>query len=322
MTNPKGLKPILDTRTGKTLYVQQPVKKITHSRPPASSSVRPQHHDKPQTLMNNDTAPPGSESSRSDGFSRPSITLMTIWTLVGLELCLDLATTIISFIAYLSSGSECCSKPIEFGKILISLTVPFCVLVLTELVILMLSVRARLKESPTDSTTSKAQENVSMEHSMTGVTRSKVLLTAVRVVVLLNPFFGSLISWFLLYQTESKTEALVVLGLEGVSIVLLWAAFYLGERPFTRQKVLFHCIPLVPFFVTVAMIVLYLQRGGICYKVGKEGFYYDGCNLCDNGQPASYNSYGSYSCPGGTDATMKGDFCGGSVDEQFCWFSY
>ena len=171
-------------------------------------------------------------------------------------------------------------------------------------------------------------------------------------IVILNPFFGFLVSWGLLYQS-SKNEAFAVLGLEGASLLLQWVALYLDRDDRAGQSrrgcccwtVWFHIIlPIIPFLATVAAIVIYIEKGGVCYRDGT--FWFDGCVVCDDGtMPLSSNrtaakgtfydtiisggadlltsAAGSGTC-GAEDGQLIGShhdsYCGNKT--QYCWFPY
>lgn len=114
----------------------------------------------------------------------------------------------------------------------------------------------------------------------------KTLLRCINVLVLLNPFFGCIIAWLLLYQSD-KNESHLVLGLEGGSIILHFISVKLEGSVKTLCHFILHCVvPLVPFFVTVAMTIIYLKQGGVCYIVEEASFGFQGCEICpDNTLP-------------------------------------
>ena len=152
----------------------------------------------------------------------------------------------------------------------------------------------------------------------------------------------------LLYQSD-KTESFVVLGLEGGSIILHFASVYLEGSCTTFCGFLFHCIPLIPFFVSIGLVFFYLRQGGVCYLVEDELFLFTGCEICPNGYPPQDNlcfvngtnftvedgslfdldfSSGNLNDlkDGLLRRTEQGTYCGNELDTgpdvNFCFFSY
>ena len=114
---------------------------------------------------------------------------------------------------------------------------------------------------------------------------ARMVLNALNMLTLLNPFFGCLIAWMLLYQSD-KTEAFVVLGLEGFSIILHFVAVRLEGGLRTWRSKLLHSVTILPFLVSVIMMLIYLREGGVCYVVESQLFLFSGCEVCpDTGTP-------------------------------------
>ena len=175
-----------------------------------------------------------------------------------------------------------------------------------------------------------------------------MLFRAINWLVLLNPFFGAVVAWMLLYQS-SEVECFIVLGLEGASLILHFLSIYLeGERQ-TRVSMTIHLLPVLPFLASVVLILVYLQQGGVCYLVKDTKFWYDGCRVCENGLPpvdnkclvneTVWNNYtdpatGEYITIAAYDIkeierdlnplfATQGTYCGeGSNPEKFCFFRY
>ena len=137
-------------------------------------------------------------------------------------------------------------------------------------------------------------------------------------LVMLNPFFGFMVAWMLLYQS-SKTDSFVVLGLEAASLLLHWSSVYLEGQKQTWCSLAIHMVPAVPFAVTVIVVLIYLNEGGVCYLVEREIFWYEGCALCTDGSiPDAVDG----SCLDGLE-THRGDYCGDDApDGQHCFFGY
>ena len=111
-----------------------------------------------------------------------------------------------------------------------------------------------------------------------------MVLTVLNFLTLANPFFGCVIAWMLLYQSD-KAEAFLVLGLEGVSIILHFVSVRLEGGLRTWYSKLIHSISLLPFLITVIIMLVYLREGGVCYVVEEELFKFSGCEVCDDGTP-------------------------------------
>ena len=101
-------------------------------------------------------------------------------------------------------------------------------------------------------------------------------------LVLLNPFFGCVIAWMLMYQSD-KDEAFIVLGLEGASLMLHFISVWIEGSVKNCRTFLIQMIPLIPFLASIGLTAFYLKQGGICYSVEKELFSFQGCEVCEDG---------------------------------------
>jgi hypothetical protein len=136
-------------------------------------------------------------------------------------------------------------------------------------------------------------------------------------LVMLNPFFGFMVAWMLLYQSD-KVDSFTVLGLEAASLLLHWGSIYLEGQKQTWCSLAIHMIPAIPFGVTVIVILVYLNEGGVCYLVDKEVFWYEGCAVCPDGSIPDAEGI----CLSGLES-FRGDYCGDtSPDGHFCFFGY
>jgi len=108
---------------------------------------------------------------------------------------------------------------------------------------------------------------------------ARMVLWVLNMLTLLNPFFGCLIAYILLYQSD-KTECFVVLTIESLSIVLHFVSVRLEGGLRTWYSKAFHSIALIPFLVTVVMVLVFLREGGMCYSVETELFLFSGCEVC------------------------------------------
>jgi hypothetical protein len=161
------------------------------------------------------------------------------------------------------------------SSIPISSTIPFFLLVVAELAFLIRAISLTLWPSMMaggdDDTEPDDLEDPSRRRKRSTFMRYcccffrwkiQVLLKVVNFLVLLNPFFGCIIAWILMYQSD-KTEAFIVLGLEGASLILHFVSVWLEGSFHTCKEIAFHCIPLIPFFISIGLVAYYLKQGGV-----------------------------------------------------------
>lgn len=238
---------------------------------------------------------------------RPPTTLMFIWILVAVKLVMDLVTTIIAFTVAMKDF-DCCGLSIENnGSLVLGFAIPFFLLILVELVILALSIKQGLfgEVQATD------HENEG-PCAFLGETRKQQFING---LLLFNPFLGFFMAWMLIYQA-SRQDCLTVLGLEAASLVVHYVSIYLEGHKQTRLSLVVYSLPIIPFVVTVIAIVIYMKRGGVCYLVDEEIFWYEGCKICADGTPPDEDTG---LCSDGS-STTNGEYC--SNDGGFCWFDY
>jgi hypothetical protein len=275
------------------------------ARPPPANKSRAAKSKSSNTNHGNNTNLSGAE------LVPPSKTLILIWLLVGGELSLDLFSTIVAFVAMLSDF-ECCGETVELGGLPLGITIPFFILVLIEIVMLLLSIKHNLyktrAEADREEAASKTDESWS---KFLGSTRRQKLIN---FMLVLNPFFGFMVAWLLLYQSNKK-ECFIVLGFEAGSLILHWLSIYFEGNPQTKFSLAFHAIPIVPFMATVIVILVSLQQGGVCYLVEQEYFWYKGCQICTGSIPLGERD----ECPEGGQGSL-GQYCG--TEENFCFFPY
>lgn len=238
---------------------------------------------------------------------RPSSTLILIWVLVLAELVMDFVTTVISFISAMAHF-ECCGVTIDFrGSLVLGFTIPFFLLILLELGVLAVSIKQGLYGATQDNNC-----NTESAFAFLGTSTKQRWING---LLLLNPFLGFLMAWMLLYQADRR-ECLMVLGLEAASLALHYSTIYLEGHKQTRLSIAIYSLPLIPFAVTVIVVVVYLNRGGVCYLVDEEIFWYEGCQICSNGTIPDEKTG---RCPDGTNS-FYGDYC--EDIGSFCWFDY
>jgi hypothetical protein len=299
--------------------------------------------------------PPGRKNQKwRDKFKKveekPRKGLIVIWVVVLAELAFDLGTTIIAFQAMMEEG-ECCGYTLNLGPLPLTVATPFIFLIILELLILVRAVVLTLWPSFLDKSASDTEDE-----SEDGPKRSiiskclccclrwnvKVLLKFINVLVLLNPFFGCVIAWMLLYQSD-KTESFIVLGLEAGSIILHFISVKLEDSVVTFRQFLCHCVPLIPFLVSVALVLVYLKQEGVCYIVEKTVFQFNGCEICPDGFPpadgnctladgtvVSVGDSSLFDVPSDLDGltgktSLQGTFCGDEHEgysTNVCFFDY
>jgi len=127
---------------------------------------------------------------------------------------------------------------------------------------------------------------------------ARMVLTVLNLLTLANPFFGCLIAFILLYQSD-KTECFVVLGIESLSIVLHFVSVRMEGGLRTWWSKLLHSVAILPFLVTVVLVLVYIREGGMCYSVESELFLFSGCEVCPETQaPPVHGMCGNYTLAG------------------------
>ena len=144
----------------------------------------------------------------------------------------------------------------------------------------------------------------------------------VNILVILNPFFGFFVAYMLL-DRANKDEAFSVLALECLSMILHWISVYLEGSKQTKWTMLIHALPMIPFIITIILIIILLQEGGICYLTGEDVFWINGCEICrDTNRPPNPITG---ECPSNNEfSTYQGTYCSnnnGDID-SFCFYRY
>ena len=268
-------------------------------------------------------------------------TLVIIWVLVAAELGFDFATTIIAFLSFLKEAT-CCDKPIELviGNLPVIITIPFFVLVMVELIMLIRVIVMTLwpqASSTLDDDIEPIEQSACRRCCCYCLKmKAKGLMGFMNYLVVLNPVFGCLIAWMLMYSSD-KTEAFIVLGLEGASLILHFASVCLEGSFRTCRQITFHSLPLIPFFVSIGMVGYYLKQGGVCYIPKEKLFRFSGCEICLNllgvPEPCPKNISDVFDFSGGdmpnsldgiwdeiTGRSTQSTYC--SADINFCFFDY
>jgi len=108
---------------------------------------------------------------------------------------------------------------------------------------------------------------------------ARMVLVILNLLTLANPFFGCLIAYILLHQSD-KRESFVVLGIESLSIFLHFVSVRMEGGLRTWWSKLLHSVALLPFLVTVILVLVFLREGGMCYTVESKLFRFSGCEVC------------------------------------------
>lgn len=262
------------------------------------------------------------ERIKLEGGPRWSFLMMMVTILTVAELGLDLGTTVISFVSLIESF-QCCGQEVDAGALTLGITVPYFILIVIELIVLAFSVREARINSRRDQERMQGIDNLDEEWyiddklwDFAAEKRGCFCGRLLEYIVVANPFLGALITWALLYEVQSQTEAYIMVGLEGGSILLMFISAWLTRERMTFCKLMYHAIPLLPFSGICVVLWYYLQKGGICFRDGI--FLFDMCGVCsDTGEPAVNDGA---NCVNGT--VVQGTFCGDVVSEQFCYYTY
>mmetsp|Transcript_48977 Transcript_48977/g.118605 ORF Transcript_48977/g.118605 Transcript_48977/m.118605 type:complete len:742 (-) Transcript_48977:399-2624(-) len=226
---------------------------------------------------------------------RPPRSLILIWLVVSAELGFDLGTTIIAFKSFVEEDT-CCGRPITLGPIPVASTIPFFLLIVAELALLIRAIVLTMWPSLLhgDDSTELDMEDLELGGKKEPEKRScfrrylccilrlklRVLMQILNLLVLMNPFFGCIIAWILMYQSD-KREAFIVLGMEGASLILHYISCCLEGTLKTFKGFLINSIPVIPFSVSIGLVLWYLKQGGVCYLVEARLFKFTGCEICN-----------------------------------------
>jgi hypothetical protein len=228
------------------------------------------------------------------------------WNLVLIELVLDLVIAVIAFSAFSGSKRECCGESFQRGAIPWITTLLFFFLVLFEVVLLNRAIFVTLsprsiKTTPTKTKDEEIQSSSDDSHTFSTASTDdpftsiicclsdwspKFLMSVVNFMTILNPYFGFLIAWVLMYQAE-KGYSVAVISFVAINIILHLLSLYMQKS--ANKKLWFklvHGSILIPFLCTIIMAAWYVNQGGMCYHVGRESFSHKGCEICPNGSPA------------------------------------
>ena len=190
--------------------------------------------------------------------------LVFIWILIAVELILDLIMSAIAMKAFLEEPATCCEEPIKTGTFPIASVLPFFVLVIAELLFLFRAMMLTI--FPPNFLRASQQELVDerknkLRKILCCKVKPKVIMWLINFLTIINPFFGFIIAWLLMHESD-KTEALAVLGLEAASILLHFISVHLEQSAKSITMKCAHSLVFIPFLGTIAITLWYLQQGG------------------------------------------------------------
>ena len=212
--------------------------------------------------------------SKQFEIQKPSKTLLLIWLLVSAELVFDLTTSAIAFVAFVREPEDCCGEIINKGEIPIYLTSAFFGLIVLELLCLLRAIKLTLR--PNLSIQDDETKSSCCRWSNWG---PKFYVWLVNFLTVINPYFGLVIAFLLIYQSD-KTEALTIMVLEGVTVILHFLSVYLEKNVKSRIMKVLHGSIILPLVATLAINLWYLNQGGVCYDTSKKTFWYTLIHIC------------------------------------------
>lgn len=263
----------------------------------------------------NDDLPIGESTTRSSfqlgskeyEYATPPREKIITWNLLVIMLVLDLVIAVIAFSAFSGAKRECCGESFQRGALPWVTAALFFFLVLVEVILLnraifvTLSPRSvrenddeekqnRKRNDPSAvsvsgaSTTASDDDHVSSKFCCLSGSSPNSLISIVNFLTVINPYFGFLIAWVLMYQAE-KGSSIAVICLVTITILLHLMSLYLQRTVRKWWVKLIHASILLPFLCTIVMVGWYGQQDGICYNVDGESFWHTGCEVCGNGSP-------------------------------------
>jgi len=209
--------------------------------------------------------------------------VIIIWSLIAIELLFDLVTTAIAFMAFFAESRECCNEEIDTGVLRVmplATSIPFAFLVLSELLFLLRAMR--LTMWPPNLTHEELDPNRSCFSKLFCGSNPGIMIFAINLLTIINPYCGFIIAWMLIYQSDER-EAFFVIGMECVSIILHFISVHYEGQARTFANKVMHSLVILPFLATGVLLSWFLQVKGICYNSDLELFWFDGCEVCPNG---------------------------------------
>lgn len=288
-----------------------------------------------------DTDPPEFEVSKNTGYikTKPSEVLnkarkrreredtkypIVVWVLIAFELAFDLITGVIAILST-AGATTCCGHNLYLGPMVVKASIPFFFLIAVQVTFLIQVILTSMLQERRKSSTLQDDSCCGCLSKWNATT----LLGYLNMMTIVNPFFGCLIAYILLYQS-SKMESFLVLGIEALSIVIHLVAIRMVGGLRTCGSRALHSIVLIPFLFTIVHIVLFFTAGGVCYSVETRGFGFSGCEICPDtleppgpGGSCGEDFEGVFSR--GIESILEtemdqGDYCSRGVN--FCFFDF
>lgn len=208
--------------------------------------------------------------------------VIIIWFLIAVELLFDLITTSFAFKAFFEESRSCCGQKIDSGAIPLATALPFAFLVVAELGFLFRAMR--LTMWPPTMTDEELDPNRSCISKLFFGSNPGIVIFAINVLTIINPFFGFIIAWMLIYQSDEE-EAYFVVGMESIAVILHFISVHYEGQARTCFGKIMHSIVIIPFLATGVLLSWFLQVKGICYNSEVNLFWFEGCEVCPTGVP-------------------------------------
>ncbi|CAJ1950752.1 unnamed protein product [Cylindrotheca closterium] len=208
--------------------------------------------------------------------------VIIIWFLIAVELLFDLVTTSFAFKAFFEESRTCCGEKIDSGAIPLATALPFAFLVVAELGFLLRAMR--LTMWPPTVSEEELDPNRSCISKLFFGSNPGIVIFVINFLTVINPFFGFIIAWMLIYQSDEK-EAYFVVGMESIAVILHFISVHYEGQARTMVGKLIHSLVIIPFLATGVLLSWFLQVKGICYNSEVNLFWFEGCEVCPTGVP-------------------------------------
>ncbi|CAJ1962476.1 unnamed protein product [Cylindrotheca closterium] len=208
--------------------------------------------------------------------------VIIIWFLIAVELLFDLVTTSFAFKAFFEESRTCCGEKIDSGAIPLATALPFALLVVAELGFLLRAMR--LTMWPPTVSEEELDPNRSCISKLFFGSNPGIVIFVINFLTVINPFFGFIIAWMLIYQSDEQ-EAYFVVGMESIAVILHFISVHYEGQARTIVGKLIHSLVIIPFLATGVLLSWFLQVKGICYNSEVNLFWFEGCEVCPTGVP-------------------------------------
>lgn len=198
--------------------------------------------------------------------------------LVGIALLFDFATTVISWQAH--EERSCCGTELVRETISTVITVALLSLIIIEgfALLLQLLVFKNARRGL------RAHEEKRRQPDKYSFLQFFSNMQRLKIMTMLNPFFGFTISWILLSHAY-RLQSLLVFSLQSCGLLLHLASSRLLGSFKTTKTGCFHLLPVVPFLVYGVLLLVFAGSGGICFLSDSKDYFFSGCEICPDGKP-------------------------------------